>query len=146
MKTLTFTILKITLFILLLSIPQSALASSKQIETLLQQRIELLEETLRLARLRFQAGVGSLEDFGWLIPEMLEVRLKIIDMSETSNSGEERIKVLETALNEAQQTEEDVKLLQRAGLGTERDSLIVEIWRLNIETQLEREKESLKRI
>ena len=144
MKTLTSIFLQATLFILLLSVPQTALADSKQIEELLQQRVEILEEALRLTRLRFTAGVGDdSNDFGWLIPEILEVRLKIIDMSEISNSERERLRAFEDAYDETLQTEKNAKLRERAGLGTRHDSLLAEIWRLDMETRLARERKEI---
>ena len=144
MKFFNLILFNIILLSAVFFIPQPALSESNQIENLLEQRIEILEEALRLARLRFQAGVGTLEDLGLIVPEILEVQLKMADRLGVENRKKNRVEAFKLALEDALQTEKDTKLLERAGLGTRRDVLLAESWRLDIQIQLEREKQALE--
>lgn len=67
MKIINLALFKIILLAAIFLMPQKVLTESNQIQNLLEQRIELLEEALRLARLRFQAGVGTSDDIDILI-------------------------------------------------------------------------------
>ena len=144
MKTLSIALSKLILLGTILFLSQPGLAEPNEVESLIQQRIELLEEALRLARLRYQAGVGTIDDLGWITPELLSLRLKTAQESEFRNIVQAgRIKAFELALADALETEKDAKLLEKAGLGTRSDVLSTEIWRLNIEIQLEEERKNL---
>ena len=71
---------------------------------------------------------------------MLEVKLKIIDVSEIKNAQAARIKVLERVLNLALEKEKETELLFRAGIRGRQDTLAAKSWRLDIQTRLEQEK------
>lgn len=141
MKFLIAVVFKTTFLVSLLFIPQLALANQEEIKNL-QQREELLEETLKNYRLGTQAGIKTLSfgEFKSLITEMLEVKLKIIDVSEVKNPQAARIKVLERVLNLALEKEKETELLFKAGIGRIDDTLAAKSWRLDIQTRLEQEK------
>lgn len=141
MKFLIAVVFKTTFLVNLLFIPQLALANQEEIKNL-QQREELLEETLKNYRLGTQAGIKTLSfgEFKSLITEMLEVKLKIIDVSEVKNPQAARIKVLERVLNLALEKEKETELLFKAGIGRIDDTLAAKSWRLDIQTRLEQEK------
>ena len=141
MKFLIAVVFKTTFLVSLLFIPQLTLANQEEIKNL-QQREELLEETLKNYRLGTQAGIKTLSfgEFKSLITEMLEVKLKIIDVSEVKNPQAARIKVLERVLNLALEKEKETELLFKAGIGRIDDTLAAKSWRLDIQTRLEQEK------
>ena len=141
MKFLIAVVFKTTFLVNLLFIPQLTLANQEEIKNL-QQREELLEETLKNYRLGTQAGIKTLSfgEFKSLITEMLEVKLKIIDVSEVKNPQAARIKVLERVLNLALEKEKETELLFKAGIGRIDDTLAAKSWRLDIQTRLEQEK------
>jgi hypothetical protein len=140
-KYLLVIILNLSFFSLCLS--QQVLAdSNSKIQNLLQEKSTLLQEALRLNRLYFQAGTKDdkdyIEDSMWLISEMLEINLQL------ASSSQERIQALEKVLEQALSLEKDAKLLHQAGLGGRENILIAQIWRTDIQVQLECEKESLE--
>lgn len=143
MNIFNLALFKIILLAAIFLMPSKVLTEPNQIQDLLEQRIELLEEALRLARLRYQAGIGTLDDISLITPEVLEVRLKMADKLGIENRKQTRVEALQLALEDALQTEKDTKLLERSGLGTRRDVLLAESWRLDIQIQLEREKQAL---
>ena len=117
-------------------IPQPTLVNPERIRNFLQQRLELLNEALILARIRYKIGIGTLEDIGWFItPEMVKVRLRMIDIFKVKDSKEKRAEIYKGILEESSQTEREAKLLEQVGLGTIFDVLLAESWRLDIQIQ-----------
>lgn len=119
------------------ALPPQTTNVPQEIQTLLKTRLEIANEVLRLARLFYEAGVGTEQDVLTAMQRVLNSELEL------ASKPSEQIAIRQKMVEVAKQEETNMQLKEKAGVGTRSDVLKARYFRLGIEIELLTAKQHL---
>ncbi|HLW64720.1 MAG TPA: hypothetical protein VKS79_05320 [Gemmataceae bacterium] len=116
--------------------PKPATADSK-IKQLQKERLAILKDVARLAKERIRVGQGTVEELRDAERMLLDAELELC------STDKERVEVLERHLSQAQEIEQMMDKMAKAGIVRTSSSLLAKADRLQVEIALARAKEKM---